>query len=122
MSMASSMEVTGRFLRRLGMSILKGDFMKVIKVTKYFIHILYTFLLFFITIWLSLAIEKTFSKVEVSNDRLEDLRIYHAQKTVEMVSLGRMSTIQKLLEEKGSEVTVPQKPATIIQRRRNGTD
>lgn len=101
----------GSFAKELGLSILKGDFMRRIKVSNYFIHILYTFILFFFSIWLSLMMEKTFAKVERNREILKDMEIYHAQKTVEVASLNRMTKIQDLLREKGSQVTMPAKPA-----------
>lgn len=85
-------------------------------VNRYFIHIIYTFFLFWVSIWLSLKIEKTLTKVEDNRKTLEDMEIYHAQKTVELVRLGRMSVVQEMLEEKGSDVAVPEKPAERIKR------
>ena len=105
----------GSFAKELGLSILKGDFMRRIKVSNYFIHILYTFFLFWVSIWLSLKIEKTLTKVEENRKVLQDTEIYHAQKTVELASMGRMSKIEDMLREKGSALTIPQKPADKIK-------
>ena len=45
---------------------------------------------------------------------LEDVEIYHAQKTVELAGLSRMSKVQKMLEDSGSRLTMPDKPADKI--------
>ncbi|MCQ2118782.1 MAG: hypothetical protein MJY84_02535 [Bacteroidales bacterium] len=95
--------------------VVKGEFLLKTNVSKYFIHIIYTFFLFWISIFLSLKIEKTMTRVEDNRKVLEDMEIYHAQKTVELVRLGRISTIEEMLKEKGSEVTMPEKPAERIK-------
>ena len=105
----------GVWLKNAFMATLKGEFLLRLNVSKYFIHIIYTFFLFWISIYLSLKIEKTMTKVEENRKALEDMEIYHAQKTVELVRLGRMSTIQQMLEEQGSSLDIPEKPADRIR-------
>jgi len=97
-------------------AILKGEFLMRVHVNRYFIHIIYTFFLFWMSIWLSMRIEDTFTKVEDNKRILNNLEIYHAQKTVELVSLNRLTTIQKLLEQDSSKVTIPEKPAILIKK------
>lgn len=63
------------------------------------------------SIWLSLRIEKTLTRVEDNRKVLADMEIYHAQKTVELAGLSRMSKVQAMLEESGSKLTMPEKPA-----------
>ena len=63
---------------------------------------------------MSLMVQKTLVKVERNKTVLNDLRIYHAQKTVELVEMGRLSTIEDLLEKSGSSLTMPEKPAETI--------
>ena len=79
-------------------------------------HILYTFFLIWMMIWTSIKIEGTLAKVEKNNEILNDMKIYHAQKTVQMVSLNRITVVDKLLKENGSEVTLPIKPADRIEK------
>ncbi|MCR5002929.1 MAG: hypothetical protein K5984_01025 [Bacteroidales bacterium] len=101
--------------RKILMSILRGDFMTILPVSKFFIHIIWTFVLAFLVIFISLRIETTLAKEEDGKKRLQDMEIYHAQKTVELVSLGRMTTVERMLEEKGSKVSVPEKPAIKVK-------
>jgi hypothetical protein len=60
--------------------------------------------------------EQTLTVVEKNKEELETLRIYHAQKTCEYVGLDRISTIEDMLRNAGSEVKAPEKPADIIKR------
>ncbi len=97
-------------------AILKGEFLLRIHVDRYFIHILYTFLLLWLTILIDMRVEKTMVKVEENKSVLTDLKIYHAQKTVQLVSIKRISTIKDMLEKDGSKVTFPEKPAARIEK------
>lgn len=105
----------GAWLKNAFMAMIRGEFLLRLHVNKYFIHIIYTFFLFFISIWLSLKIEKTLTKVEDKRKVLQDVEIYHAQKTVEMESMGRMTRIEQMLQEKGSALAIPEKPADRIK-------
>ena len=51
------------------------------------------------------------TRVEDNRKVLADMEIYHAQKTVELAGLSRMSKVQAMLEESGSKLTMPEKPA-----------
>ncbi|MBR5175586.1 MAG: hypothetical protein IKW89_06605 [Bacteroidales bacterium] len=105
----------GLWLKNAFLATIKGEFLLRLHVNKYFIHIIYTFFLFWVSIWLSLKIEKTLTKVEENRKALQDIEIYHAQKTVELAGMGRMSKIEDMLRDKGSELTIPQKPADRIK-------
>ena len=105
----------GQWLRNAFLATIKGEFLLRLQVSKYFIHIIYTFFLFWVSIWLSLKIEKTLTRVEENRRALQDMEIYHSQKTVELVSLGRMSKIEGMLQEKGSTLAMPEKPAERIK-------
>lgn len=97
-------------------AILKGEFMLRMRVDKYFLHILYTFFLLWMTILTDMAVEKTMVKVETNKEILSDLKIYHAQKTVQLVSLNRISKIGDMLKAEGSDLAFPEKPASKIEK------
>ncbi|MBQ6287040.1 MAG: hypothetical protein IJK73_05215 [Bacteroidales bacterium] len=105
----------GQWLKNAFFAMLKGEFLLRLNISKYFIHIIYTFFLFWVSIWLSLKIEKTMTRVEENRKALQDMEIYHAQKTVELVSLGRMSKVEKMLQDQGSTLAMPTKPADRIK-------
>lgn len=97
-------------------SILQGNFLQRVHADKVFPQIAYFFLLVWFAIFLNIQIEKTMAKVERNKERLQETEIHHAQKTVEYVSLGRLSTVKGLLEEEGSDVGIPDKPASKIEK------
>ena len=97
-------------------SIISGDILLVMGVHRLFPYILYAFILGWVSIWMSYKAEQTMTLVEANKKELETLKIHHAQKTCEYVGLDRISTIEEMLTEKGSEVRAPEKPADIIKK------
>ena len=95
-------------------AMLRGEFLLRLNIGKYFIHIVYAFFLFAMVIWISLMIESTMTKVERSKAELRELEIVHTQKVFDLVSLSKRSSVRELLEQKGSKVTEPTEPATLI--------
>lgn len=98
-------------------SIISGEILLKMRIDRLFPYILYAFLLGWLSIWMSYKMEQTMSVAEKNRKDLETMKIYHAQKTCEYVGLDRISTIEKMLEEKGSAVKAPEKPADKIKRR-----
>lgn len=105
----------GAFFKNSFIAVLKGEFLLRLNIGQYFVHIVFTFLLFGITIWLSLMIETTMAKVEKNKATLKELEIVHNAKTFEVVSLSRRSTVQEMLESMGSKVAQPTEPATTLK-------
>ena len=66
-------------------------------------------------IWLSYEVEQAALRVERNKKELETLKIYHSHLTGEIVELNRLSTIEGMLKEMGSEVRIPDKPADRIR-------
>ena len=97
-------------------SVISGDILLRMRVDRLFPYILYAFVLGWLSIWMSYKMEQTMSLAEKNRRELETLKIYHAQKTCEYVGFDRISTIERMLEEKGSEVKAPEKPADIIRK------
>lgn len=101
-------------LKNSGKAILKGEFLLRLNIGRYFIHIAYTFFLFAMVIWFSLMIESAMGKVEKNKAVLRELEIANSQKTFEMESLTKRSSVESRLQEMGSNVKEPGQPATII--------
>lgn len=97
-------------------SLARGDLLLRMRVDKLFPYILYTFALAWASIWLSYKVEQTMLKVEDNKKKIEDLKIDHAKKTYELVGLNRISKVEALLVEMGSDVKAPEKPADILKK------
>ncbi len=102
-------------LRRTFRALGRGELLMSLHLDKYFLHIIYTFLLAWLSIWLSLKVDNTLVKVQRGKQALTDIKIYYTQKAVELESLNRLSTMEKMLEESGSPLVLPEQPATIIR-------
>jgi len=96
-------------------AIIKGDFLLRINAGKYFIHIAFTFLLFWIVIFQSLMAETALRKVEKNKETLRELEIIYADKTFEVASMSRRSTVQQRLQQMGSELKEPEHQTTLLK-------
>lgn len=104
-------------IRNAFRALSRGEFLLSIGAHKYYMHILYLFVLAWISIWMSLKVDKTLTQVEENKVDLRDLEIYHAEKEAELVRLHSASATVKRLKQLGSDVTLPEKPATKINAR-----
>lgn len=98
------------------LALLQGKLLQKLQVEKYFPHIMVVLILAWAMVLVSILVEGTLTKVEKGRQELETMRIYHAQKTVEVVSLNRIRSMEDLLERNGSDLTLPVKPADVIER------
>ena len=100
--------------KRVIESILSGDILLLLRVDRLLPYILVLFALGWINIFLNYKIERTLVEVENNKVLLENYKIYHAQKTYQFVKMGRISTVENMLEKGGSDVQTPSKPAETI--------
>lgn len=107
----------GGFIINSIQAAFRADFLKRAHIDRYFLHIIYIFFLFVMAIWMKLEIEQTMAVMEENRERVMDYRIYHAQKTYEAVKLDRLTTVQTMLQEKGSALTIPDRPADVIKEK-----
>ena len=98
-------------------SLRNGELLLRIGADKFYLHIMYLFLLMWLSIMLSLKVDKTLTEVEANKTELRDLEIFHAEKEAELVRLHSASTTGKRLKQLGSDVALPQKPAMKLESR-----
>lgn len=103
-------------LKNVFHAVMKGEFLLRLNVGKYFIHIIYTFFLFGMVIWTSLAIETTMAKVERNKAILKELEIANAQKYYDLAKASGRYDVEQRLKSMGSEVGEARKPATEMAR------
>lgn len=99
-------------------SIFSGDILILMRVDRALPYILFLFVLGWVNIFLNYSIEQTMAKVEKNKKILEHYKNIYADKTYEFVTAGKISNIKKMLEDNGSEVTAPTKPAETIRTSR----
>lgn len=105
----------GKTIIDFTMALLGGSLL--VKTKKYFPHILYTFVVIWLTILFKIVVENTLSKVENNREKLEELKIYHTEKKLKLVSLDRLTHADEMLKERGSAVTIPDQPAATLDAR-----
>ena len=105
-------EVIVNILKTIG----EGEILLRLGVHKALPSILYAFFLCMVSIFLSYKVEQTMAVREKNKAKIETLKIYCAQKTCDIVSLDRISLVENMLKDLGSDLEQPQRPATIINR------
>ena len=110
-----SWKKVGMAIKEFFIALGRGDLLTRLRVDRLLPYILYLFVLGCISIWMSYKAEQTMLKVQKNNETLRTLKIYNAQKTYEIVGLDRIATVETMLEEAGSKVKAPEKPADVIR-------
>lgn len=95
-------------------ALLSGNLLILLGVDRLLPYILVLFALGWINIFMNYRIEQAMAEVEKNKVTLENYRIYHAQKTYQFVKMGRISTVEDMLEQGGSQLSAPVKPAETI--------
>lgn len=96
-------------------AMLMGQLLLKLKIERFFIHILYTFLMFWLAILCSMMVQNTLVEIEKNKAIISEMKIYHAQKTLQLVKMGRLETVEQQLSRRGSKVASPEKPAVTIE-------
>ena len=101
----------GKKLKDFVIDSLRGELLVRLGAVQYFLSYTALFLMVWLMILVKIGIEGTFGRVEKNKAVLNELKIYHTEKMVQLAKMGRMSTASELLEEKNSTVGFPVKPA-----------
>ena len=98
-------------------ALRNGEFLLRIRADKYYMHIMYLFLLMWLTIMLGLRVDKTLVQVGENKAAIEELKIRHSEKEAELVKLESASATEARLKKMGSKLAMPTGPATVIKRK-----
>lgn len=104
------------FVKNSFLAVLKGEFLFRLNIQKYLIHIIYTFFLYALIIWMSLKIDSAMLKVQKNNHEIEELEIINSQKTFELVQVSKRSAVNERLKKMNSAVTEATQPAYRIEK------
>ncbi len=112
-----SMKTVWIAIRNTFRALRNGEFLLRIRADKYYMHIMYLFLLMWVTILLSLQVDKTLTKAGDNQAAIDQLRIHYAEKEAALVKLHSASAAEARLKELGADLSMPQEPATIIKKK-----
>lgn len=105
----------GRLMKDGLVAILRGQLLMRLDIGRYFIHIVYTFLLMALVIWFSLKVDGTLTRYESNQKTIKELEIEHSDMEFELRTLNRRMAIEELLTEKGSKLRAPEQPAKVLK-------
>ena len=98
-------------------AIRNGEFLLRVRADKFYMHIMYLFLLMWLTIMLSLQVDKTLTVAGSNKAALEELHTRHAEKEAALVKLRSASATEARLQRMGSQAAMPKEPATVIKKK-----
>ena len=107
--MSKAQKITRKFV-----SIFSGDFILNRKLDRYVWFAVYIFVLFSSIIAWSLMVENNLVKVRKNEKTIEALNIARDQRSVELLSIDRRSTLEELLRKNHSTLQAPKRPAVIL--------
>ena len=105
----------GQLLKNSVKAIFEGEFLLRLKIGRYFINIVAVFIVITLTIYISLLIDNTLTKVERGKTVIAEQEAVIAMRSYELSSLTRRSTAVKHLQELGSTLTEAEKPPIILK-------
>lgn len=105
-----------RYIKEGITAIMKGELMLRLNADKYILHIAAIMLGSWSVVLVDIMSEHSMAKLERNKRIVNELKIEHAHKTVSLVKIGRLSTLQNMLERSGSDVTIPDTPPAILKK------
>ncbi len=103
------------FLQRTLKAILNGSLFLQIHLDKHLLKFVVVMFMGLLTIWTSLLIDNTLTKVKRNNDIIKEQQNIIAAKTFQLSEISCRSKLEDLLEEQGSSVCPPEKPAKRLK-------
>lgn len=89
----------------------------MLKLDRFLPHVVYIAFLCALSIYINLKMDETMVRREQNRRTLEQTKVYCSQKICELAELRQVNNIEKLLEERGIDVSMPEKPARNVRRR-----
>lgn len=102
-------------IRDAVLTIARGDILIKMGVHRCLPHIFFAFAVCVVSIVLSYYADRTARTREETRRELEQEKIIYSGKYLEMVSLYRYTTVEKMLEDRGSELRPLMEPATVLK-------
>ncbi len=99
------------------LTIARGNILTKMGVHKCIPHIIFAFGVCMLSIILSYYADRTAKTREATRKELEDARIMYSTKYMEMVSLHRYTTVEDMLEEKGSQLRPLRNPVIELKQK-----
>lgn len=105
----------GRLVLNSIKAIFKGEFLLRLRIGDYFLHIAWCFCIVALTIWMSLLIDNTLTKVEKGKAVISRLNNEIAEREFTLASMMNRRQIRISLEEAGSKLEEPKQRAVALE-------
>lgn len=104
----------GKLLLNSIKAIFKGEFLLRLRIGDYFLHIAWCFCIVALTIWMSLLIDNTLTRVEKGKAVISRLESEIAEREFTLASIMNRRQIKISLEEMGSQLEEPRQRAITL--------
>lgn len=105
----------GRLILNSVKAIFKGEFLLRLRIGDYFLHIAWCFCVAALTIWMSLLIDNTLTKVEKGKAIISKQENEIAEREFTLASMMNRRQIKISLEEMGSRLEDPKQRAIALE-------
>lgn len=105
----------GKLILNSVKAIFKGEFLLRLRIGDYFLHIAWCFCIAALTIWMSLLIDNTLTKVEKGKAVISRLENDIAEREFTLASMMNRRQIRISLEEAGSRMEEPRHRAVELE-------
>lgn len=96
-------------------AIFKGEFLLRLRIGDYFLHIAWCFCIAALTIWMSLLIDNTLTRVEKGKAVISRQENEIAEREFTLASMMNRRQIKASLEEMGSRLEEPKHRAIVLE-------
>lgn len=103
-------------LKNSFLAICRGEFLLRLNIGRYFVHIVWTFLIIALFIWFNLSVDNTLAKVEKNKKELKELEIRNSSLEFKLKQMDRRSTVESMLKEMGSDLCESDKPVIELKK------
>lgn len=97
-------------------AIIKGEFLLRLNIGKYFIHVVWAFLLLGLFIAFNLGVDTSLAKVEKNKEALKELETQNSDLEFKMESIHRRSSVKDMLEQMGSTLQENEEAVTELKK------
>lgn len=97
-------------------SLVHGKLLMMLRADRYLPQIVFTFFMALFVIWVNIKIDSTLRQMEENKKTLENLQSVYTSTKCRLTSLDSVSKVEDMLQDMGSNVAIPTKQATIIDK------
>lgn len=102
--------------KKMAISAYRGKLLLALGLDKYLMQIVFFFVMAITFIGIGIGIDATMARKEKNKVVLENLRSIHTELSCTLTSLNSVCKVEDMLGQMGSDLKIPTKQATVVDR------